>query len=66
MDTRQPYGSGRSWRKSSHSGREEECLMVSLGRTVLVRDSLFRHSPVLEFPAHAWVAFTRAARRAEL
>ncbi|MEU6256376.1 DUF397 domain-containing protein [Streptomyces sp. NPDC047043] len=56
-----------SWRKSTYSdGNGGDCVEVADGVTgvVPVRDSKFASdSPVLVFPARAWVDFLGAIRR---
>ncbi|MEU7477957.1 Scr1 family TA system antitoxin-like transcriptional regulator [Lentzea sp. NPDC042327] len=51
--------SGRSWRKSTHSGGQDgdECVEVSLADDVLVRDSKNANGDRLVFTIHAWRAF---------
>ncbi len=52
-----------SWRKSSYSGDNGgECVEVTTGGAVLVRDTAERSGPVLTFTAEAWRAFTATIR----
>jgi hypothetical protein len=48
------------WRKSSHSGGEENCVEVAGNRpgAVAVRDSKDASGPVLKFGRGPWHAFT--------
>lgn len=51
-----------SWRKSARS-MGNECVEAGHGPGVVgVRDSALEQSPVLEFPAGAWAAFTAAVK----
>ncbi|GAA1967910.1 DUF397 domain-containing protein [Amycolatopsis minnesotensis] len=52
-----------TWRKSSHSGQESDCVEVRLAPTVGVRDTKDRDSGYLDVAPAAWVAFTREAAR---
>ena len=50
------------WRKSSHSGVQENCVEVRNDQSrVAVRDSK-KPGPVLNFPNSTWRAFTVTAR----
>jgi hypothetical protein len=53
------------WRKSSYSGAagESDCVEVTFGHDVLVRDSKNTSGPVLGFDAPAWQAFQGLLRR---
>jgi hypothetical protein len=57
-----------SWRKSSYSGGNSDCVEVAAGRrTVGVRDTWQSgRGPVLEFPAAAWAAFIAVTRNDEM
>ncbi|UNO44154.1 DUF397 domain-containing protein [Streptomyces sp. MST-110588] len=50
-----------TWRKSSYSGGQDECVEIADGfRTrVCVRDSKRPAGPVLTFPVDAWRVFVR-------
>jgi hypothetical protein len=51
-----------SWRKSSHSSGGS-CVEAGHGPGVIgVRDSTLNESPVLEFPAAKWAAFTASLK----
>lgn len=54
-----PSLSGATWRTSSHSGGNNECVEVADGLpgVVAVRDSKRRTGPVLGFRRQAWEAF---------
>lgn len=52
-----------TWRKSSHSGQESDCVEVRLAPTVGVRDTKDREGGRLDVAPAAWVAFTREAAR---
>ncbi|GAA3458796.1 DUF397 domain-containing protein [Saccharothrix longispora] len=57
MTTRQ------NWRKSTHSGSQENCVEVAMTTaTVGIRDSK-RPGPALSFTSGAFAAFLRKARR---
>ncbi|MGE5290248.1 MAG: DUF397 domain-containing protein [Micromonosporaceae bacterium] len=59
--------SGLRWRKSSHSGGDNQCVEVAPVReAIAVRDSKDPSGPKLIFGRRAWRAFTDAARRGEL
>jgi Domain of unknown function (DUF397) len=52
------------WRKSSHSGGDNNCVEVAAtGTTIRVRDSKVPHGEVLRFSPGAWQAFTGDVRR---
>ncbi|MER8105226.1 DUF397 domain-containing protein [Kitasatospora sp. NPDC094016] len=46
-----------SWRKSSYSGNQGNCVEVDDAHPGRVRDSKDPDGPVLVFPADAWTAF---------
>jgi hypothetical protein len=46
-----------SWRKSSHSGSNSNCVEVAFGETVEVRDTKARHIGTLALTQHAWASF---------
>ncbi|WP_394297192.1 DUF397 domain-containing protein [Streptomyces rimosus] len=50
-----------TWRKSSYSGGQDECLEIAdglpTGSSVPVRDSKRPDGPHLLFPASSWAAF---------
>lgn len=49
---------GATWRKSSRSGSDSDCVEVATGaRAVGVRDSKDPAGPVLAFDRRAWTAF---------
>ncbi|MDG4816653.1 DUF397 domain-containing protein [Micromonospora sp. WMMD956] len=49
---------GTTWRKSSHSGSDSDCVEVAeTARAVGVRDSKDPTGPVLAFDRRAWTAF---------
>ncbi|WP_094745260.1 DUF397 domain-containing protein [Kitasatospora aureofaciens] len=58
---------GASWRKSSYSAQEGQCVEVADGfpTRVPVRDSKDPHGPALIFAADAWSAFVSAVRSGE-
>lgn len=52
-----------TWRTSSYSFAEANCVEVGRGPAVVgVRDTKLRESPVLTFPAEAWTRFTASLR----
>ncbi|MFI0259966.1 DUF397 domain-containing protein [Streptomyces sp. NPDC017056] len=59
---------GRSWRKSTHSGGQGECLEMADGlpahSPVPIRDSKRPDGPHLLFPAPAWAAFIASVKAA--
>ncbi|MFF2077659.1 DUF397 domain-containing protein [Kitasatospora sp. NPDC058162] len=58
---------GATWRTSSYSVQEGQCVEVADGLLdrVPVRDSKDPHGPSLVFPADAWSAFVSAVRSGE-
>ncbi|MDO3705496.1 DUF397 domain-containing protein [Micromonospora sp. C28SCA-DRY-2] len=56
---------GATWRKSTRSGTQGECVEVAdnLPGVVLVRDSKDPSGPVLTVEPHNWRAFVDFARR---
>ncbi|KEF06099.1 MULTISPECIES: DUF397 domain-containing protein [Streptomyces] len=59
---------GVTWRKSTHSGGQGECLEIAdglpTGSPVPVRDSKRPDGPHLLFPAPAWSAFIASVKAA--
>jgi predicted secreted Zn-dependent protease len=56
----------QSWRKSSYSGHNEECVEVAQAPDlVAVRDSKNPSGPVLHFTATEWTAFLSGLRTGE-
>jgi Domain of unknown function (DUF397) len=55
----------RSWRKSSYSANQSECVEVRTGDIVGVRDTKSRRLGQLAVPAAAWLAFTDALKAEE-
>jgi hypothetical protein len=52
-----------TWRKSSYSGQQGDCVEVaSFGASVLVRDSKDTDGPVLSFSMSNWNAFLSDVR----
>ncbi|OZM72579.1 DUF397 domain-containing protein [Amycolatopsis antarctica] len=47
---------GSSWRKSSHSGEESNCVEVAVAARVGVRDTKDRDGGTLTFTPDAWSA----------
>ncbi|MFE6056766.1 DUF397 domain-containing protein [Kitasatospora sp. NPDC056446] len=56
-----------TWRKSSYSAQQGQCVEVALGSPaqVPVRDSKDPEGPTLAFPADAWSSFVIAVRSGE-
>jgi hypothetical protein len=55
---------GRSWRKSSYSGGDNNCVEVgTTGADVAVRDTKNLRGGALQFSATAWQAFTESICR---
>jgi Domain of unknown function (DUF397) len=51
------------WRKSSHSGAQNNCVEVAPVREgTAVRDSKDPDGPILRFPADSWRAFLSAVK----
>lgn len=59
-----PEPTGTTWRTSSYSGSNGNCVQVALGPAVAVRDSKNTTGPTLSFNASAWRAFTVGAASA--
>ncbi|WFE26897.1 DUF397 domain-containing protein [Solwaraspora sp. WMMD791] len=60
--------SGRTWRKSSRSGSDSNCVEVAglagpEAPGVAVRDSKDPYGPVLSFSGNSWSGFVTALRR---
>ena len=53
-----------TWRASSFSGSEANCVEVAAGDDVLVRDTKDRSGAVLRFPPAAWRRFAGQVKRA--
>jgi len=51
-----------TWRKSSYSASQSECVEVALAPAVGVRDTKDREGGELAIPATAWAEFTRRVR----
>jgi hypothetical protein len=52
------------WRKSSHSGGDNNCVEVArTGAAIAVRDSKNPHGGALGFSPAVWKAFTETVRR---
>jgi hypothetical protein len=53
-----PALSGATWRKSSRSGSDTNCVEIAeLPQTIAVRDSKDPYGPVLAFDRTAWAGF---------
>ncbi|MFF8847982.1 DUF397 domain-containing protein [Streptomyces sp. NPDC015127] len=58
---------GTTWRTSTYSGANSECVEVALGGSwVGVRDSKARTRPALAVPGQAWAAAVDASRAGTL
>ncbi len=56
-----------SWRKSSRSSDQPNCVEVALtGPTVAIRDSKHPTGATLTVTLHAWTTFTTAVRNGQL
>ncbi|MFH9420939.1 DUF397 domain-containing protein [Streptomyces sp. NPDC017529] len=57
-----------TWRKSTYSGGQDECLEIAdglpAGSAVPVRDSKRTDGPYLLFPASSWAAFVAVVKGA--
>jgi hypothetical protein len=55
---------GRTWQKSSRSFSEANCVEVSFGAQILVRDSKSVHAggPNLTFSVASWKSFTKSIK----
>jgi hypothetical protein len=55
---------GVSWRKSSYSGGDNNCVQVgATGESIAVRDTKNRPGGALQFGAGQWQSFTESIRR---
>jgi hypothetical protein len=55
---------GVSWRKSSYSGGDNNCVEVGVtSETIAVRDTKKRQAGALRFSASQWQTFTESIRR---
>ena len=48
-----------TWRKSSYSGQEAECVEVALAPVVRIRDTKDRPGGTLEISTRSWDAFLK-------
>jgi hypothetical protein len=53
----------RTWRKSSFSGSQANCVVVAAADRVLVRDTKNRASVMLRFTPAAWRRFAGQVKR---
>jgi hypothetical protein len=51
-----------NWYTSTYTGPNNDCVEVSPGRLVLVRDTKDRPGPVLALPLAAWREFTASIK----
>lgn len=52
-----------TWRKSTFSGSEANCVEIAASDRVLVRDTKNNSGPVLRFPPTAWRKFANQLKR---
>jgi hypothetical protein len=58
---------GRTWRKSSRSGSDAQCVELTIGERVAgVRDTKNRDGGTLEFGAKAFAAFLADVKRSRV
>lgn len=63
MPARQSRCASLTWRKSSHSGADKQCVEVACGESsVLVRDSRTPAHGMLVLTSAQWTAFLRGVR----
>jgi len=55
-----------TWRKSTYSGTEADCVEVAVAARVGVRDTKNRAAGALEVPVASWGAFVTVAKDGKL
>jgi hypothetical protein len=67
MQIPEPHLVGATWRKSTYSGAQGDCIEVADGvpEAIPVRDSKDLTGPVLTFAPNAWQAFVAGIRAGE-